>query len=1112
MNPKETLARALLLFLLALMGPNSLSAQDTSLRIIAQPRLEGSFEGEAFLRVVAMGSTPISYQWFKDGLVVPGETADILRFSPLTSADAGTYCVKLVSSDGTLASDLVVIPRPPGVRLRSRTFHGPGDSMLRLIGDRLNEVDMVLLNGLSAVFQTVSDAELTVWIPNGLVNGPIQFRVGGQWLKTPAEFDLQLPGGLVLAPATAPSGSLYPVFTNAMAAVDNGLWILDSHGVIWSEVNGAPGRFAPLPQRGALAEKKWIGLSSHPSRTAERWLTLSSEGILYDRAGNTSRLERPIVHFATTLNGGIALDQAGEVWTFGALDNKVAKPQRVNGFGTNLTGLKAISKVIAGASYNFALNRAGQVYRWSPNSTTAQLLIFNQIGQAAHESLIDWIPDESDTGNGIRADGTVFVSRSLPASFTRAGLALDRVEGGIQQLLIASQSRVGFLAKSGLVCLPSHPLLGANAVGDYSGSVFRVLELHALARPRPHLGRSPLPLLPSLESKTPVEVKPSGHGPFRIQWTKNGLPLEGETNTLLSEANRVILANNRGNVDRYTVRVSNPFGTTESAPLAWIDYKPQLRTVEPTQGPPGTLVTVKGSGLKHLTSVTIGELAAAFRIVTDSEVHVRIPNGASEGFLQANAYSYRSSPGLRFKVIPGGNAAFAWGERNPELPFSAEYIPTNRTDSVAAYAGWRMSALRSSKSILEVWGQDIGHRFLKDATAIASLRSKKIYAYIQSGRVQMLPNPNGLPVPGFQPPTHSGFISLAGSADAFFALNEDNSITSWPPTDWATPPFNPRSSPPFHAISITAGADFAAALGRDGSVRAWGKPGAIPIIPPNLPCITAISASRLSLLALDVEGRVWELTQPNRETPLGLTTKPTPWMIRECVDIVAGDSGGFAQLQDGRRFKWELGGRNTPFHIASKEPGAVVARGGAHGIGLFRNSIDVRHMPPASLSVLEGTPLHVHLDVLGSQTLGTSWYRELNGAMNPVSSSPSLDFQAFENSDSGIYTFVVEDPFGARWSRNVALLSFPEPAIQVIESGPNSPWRIQIQSAVIQQFPFNQSPKSRWRLESAPTVEGPWKKMEFTAEGILGDIVTYTPKSTPSPTQFFRVVYDPDGL
>lgn len=157
--------------------------------------------------------------------------------------------------------------------------------------------------------------------------------------------------------------------------------------------------------------------------------------------------------------------------------------------------------------------------------------------------------------------------------------------------------------------------------------------------------------------------------------------------------------------------------------------------------------------------------------------------------------------------------------------------------------------------------------------------------------------------------------------------------------------------------------------------------------------------------------------------------------------------------------------------------------------------------------------MQVHPDILGAPPLRFGWFHEINVSTGLVTTSAALDIASFKESDSGSYTFVLEDRFGVRFSQSLNLVSVPPPLIEVIEPiTPGSPRQVRIQSYVIAEFPFNQLQDSRWRVESAASVDGPWKKMEFV--DVLFDrfIATYTPKPTDVPHQFFRVLYDPKGL
>jgi hypothetical protein len=54
----------------------------------------------ASLGVSAAGAAPLAYQWRRNGIPLPGETANVLTIDPVTPADAGTYAVVVTDADG----------------------------------------------------------------------------------------------------------------------------------------------------------------------------------------------------------------------------------------------------------------------------------------------------------------------------------------------------------------------------------------------------------------------------------------------------------------------------------------------------------------------------------------------------------------------------------------------------------------------------------------------------------------------------------------------------------------------------------------------------------------------------------------------------------------------------------------------------------------------------------------------------------------------------------------------------------------------------------------------------------------------------------------------------
>lgn len=88
--------------------------------IVAHPRGGEAAEGSTFtFTVVASGTLPLSYQWFKNGVEIPGQTESTLVLSNLTTADSGNYSAKVSNQWGDAMSavaTLTVNLRPiPGI-------------------------------------------------------------------------------------------------------------------------------------------------------------------------------------------------------------------------------------------------------------------------------------------------------------------------------------------------------------------------------------------------------------------------------------------------------------------------------------------------------------------------------------------------------------------------------------------------------------------------------------------------------------------------------------------------------------------------------------------------------------------------------------------------------------------------------------------------------------------------------------------------------------------------------------------------------------------------------------------------------------------------------------
>lgn len=116
LNPNEILA----IYQAGQEGKGALEAdasQTTAPSITSQPTGADVFEGTVVqLTVAAIGTAPLTYQWFKDGQPIADATSSTLDLGYATSATAGKYKVTISNQAGQATSDEVTVavqPRPP---------------------------------------------------------------------------------------------------------------------------------------------------------------------------------------------------------------------------------------------------------------------------------------------------------------------------------------------------------------------------------------------------------------------------------------------------------------------------------------------------------------------------------------------------------------------------------------------------------------------------------------------------------------------------------------------------------------------------------------------------------------------------------------------------------------------------------------------------------------------------------------------------------------------------------------------------------------------------------------------------------------------------------------
>lgn len=138
---------------------------------VVQPESTTAFEGAAVsLTIDADGAVPMTFQWFKDGTELTGETGSTLELTAVTMDDAGIYTVVATNGEGSATSDpaeLIVREEVAGDLLVHYTLDETGGLVANDVsGNGFNGQ----LNGFLA-----ADAP---WIEAGQVGGALEFAGG----------------------------------------------------------------------------------------------------------------------------------------------------------------------------------------------------------------------------------------------------------------------------------------------------------------------------------------------------------------------------------------------------------------------------------------------------------------------------------------------------------------------------------------------------------------------------------------------------------------------------------------------------------------------------------------------------------------------------------------------------------------------------------------------------------------------------------------------------------------------------------------------------------------------------------------------------------------------
>jgi len=828
-------------FALALVGTGAL-------RIMREPMDIRVHVGEGARFVAqASGPGPLTYQWYRDGVAVPGATNRFLRLTSVRLEDAGAYTMKAKNDAGetTTRAATLAVAEAPSVAVENRQFQVLPGGRLCLAAEvsgaeplaiqwrakGVNLVDGIRISGAQSRTLCIDEAQFTdsgdfeIVVSNG--HGSVT-AAAGQVVVTP----LIAWGDNSYGQATIPLEATNIVSVSAgehhnlavtgdgrvLAWGDNSFGQCDVPADATNIVSAAAGRtFSMAVQADGTAVvwgRDWHGrpasLPIFPAPVAA--VSADQDGAFLLTDGSAVTLTRwqtlPTTNLVSVaLAEGVALGLASDGKLYWGT-------QRVG--PTNM----AIVAVDAAGSQVLALQADGRIYASGkadpplPSATNVVVIDaggVHALAQRADGSVFGWgwnllgqasIPTSVTNVIQLSAGG----SHSLALCAVAGTAAPSRhrsyeVDLEARLMLVSSSHR----ADSYTWTLDGQTIPGATSsflLLEYAqrsdSGRYEVLAIDALGREWresfevvvgpgiPFVNTEPQDRVGLFGSKLQIPVEVAGAEPLNFQWSLNGIPLADDPRISGSTTAMLTIQPLRyEDVGTYSLRVWNVEGSREQVILRL--------TVTP--------VLAWGSNLRGQT---------------------KVPSSAT------NVISIAAGD-LHTLALRSDGTVVAWGDNE----YGQTNVPLSATGVVAIAAGWQRSVALRADGTAVSWGRissssPPGERFV----GICSYTSTAI-GLRADGTI------------GWEADLPGGLNNVAGLVYDHFgghALKRDGTVVTWG---------TPRLLPITRDVSqIAGGPGGVIALLSDGTLAATGDALPIPNDATNVVAVTGW----LKYLALRSDG------------------------------------------------------------------------------------------------------------------------------------------------------------------------------------------------------------------------------------------------------------------
>ncbi len=441
------------------------------------------------------------------------------------------------------------------------------------------------------------------------------------------------------------------------------------------------------------------------------------------------------------------------------------------------------------------------------------------------------------------------------------------------------------------------PNFQAENVGDYTlwatnvrGSSYGSLTLHLESLPK--IVRGPFSRTVPVGGEATLRVEAQGSvSPLTYQWHKDGAPIPGATGPTITLANI-----QSGNLGDYTVVVSNPTGSVESAPASVIFAGPnfvnrplsrliragQSLTVDATAQGSGAVTYSWRRNRKvlpdqHSATLTIAqaglrdggyyEVFATDSVgVTRTVFYVHV--APASGRVQANAgwsyYGEKTVPaglGDAVGIAAGANTSLAiradrtvamWG-----LLANYATVPAGLNNVVAADCCNEAAIALKGDGTVSAWGT--GSSLQSDLppglTGVVGVALGDAIALVLKADGTVTAWGSFLSAQAKQQIAEiSDAVAVAGGRFHAMVLRSDGSVVSWGEGSPAAGNF-PIGVPTSDVVAIATGWYHGLALKSDGTVQGWGSAVTTPFATNDGIALTANSGNTLNFL-LDGSGRM----------------------------------------------------------------------------------------------------------------------------------------------------------------------------------------------------------------------------------------------------------------